>query len=129
MKTKNHFSEKLKYLLQDEEKVENINKLIKLVLIISSVLLTLSIVIILIKSIFKIEIYNQLVGIVVYGAFYSVIYGVFPIIVFFILVKLINKIQKTEMIKIKIHYSLLLINMMLIIFCTVKIMLALNQLL
>ena len=129
MKTKNHFSEKLKYLLQDEEKVENINKLIKLVLIISSVLLILSIVIILIKSIFKIEIYNPLFGIIFYAAFYSIIYGVFPIIGIFILAKLINKIQKTEMIKIKINYNLLLINMMLIIFCTVKIMLALNQLL
>ena len=102
-----------------EKATEMINKLIRAVLLTTSILVCLSILFPLSNYFFKIEteyfsIVYQIYLFIALGAFYLLIFGVLPIVGISIITKIINRKLKTERLKIDIQYRLLALNGILI---------------
>ena len=101
-----------------EKIIQIINKLLKIVLLTSSLLVFLTILFIVFCIYSDL---NKMFQIIVFSAFYSIIFGVLPIIGFLILTKLINRKLKTEILKLQNFSKLLLMNLILIVTCILTI--------
>ena len=103
-----------------EEKINIINKVLKIILQASSLLTFLSIIIIITEYNYTFEdnnftILDGINSIIVYSAFYSIIFGVLPTTGILISIEILNRKLEIEIIKTNDHFKRLIINYVLII--------------
>ena len=103
-----------------EEKINIINKVLKIILQASSLLTFLSIIIIITEYNYTFEDNNFTIlyginSIIVYSAFYSIIFGVLPTTGILISIEILNRKLEIEIIKTNDHFKRLIINYVLII--------------
>jgi hypothetical protein len=132
MKINIHF---LKQLIEDlkngnlNSKIDLVNKILRIVIQTSSIFTLLSIFITILNIFFynfeiqKFKFLYEISITVGYGAFYLLIFAIFPIIGFLTLLYFLNKIYKLEINKINIHFRQLTINITLMIVAIILIVL------
>ncbi|WP_031457758.1 hypothetical protein [Flavobacterium chungangense] len=98
-----------------EKFIQIINLLIRAILVTSSLIFFFTLLFIFLTFIFKIKIESysvlyEIYMIFAFGSFYSIIFGIIPVVGVLILTKYINRKQKLEIFKIRNYTNLLLIN-------------------